>query len=98
MTPNGPSRLDRVESVVEVLAQRMDTLTQRIDVVVDAVGALAEVQKRTEQRVQEGAASVEALKVSQQHTDERLNILIGIVDGSIRRSPPQPPESSASLR
>jgi len=40
-------------------------------------------------RMDKLADRMDKLAASQQHTDERLNALIGVVDGVVRRIPPE---------
>jgi hypothetical protein len=86
-----PSRLDRMEGMIEVILNRhiafeedhaqllkaQVVLTDRLGQLTKIVVDVVEAQKRNE----------EAWK----HTDERLNALITIVDNLIR-NPPRPPQ------
>lgn len=88
---NGASRMDRIERALELLIDdhvqfreqhkalltSQILLTDKVDKLADDLKALA---KRTDERFAEVAERFAA-------TDERLNALISIVDGVIRRPP-----------
>ena len=79
---NDPSRLDRIERIVEVLANTQADMQQDIKILLraqvvmgEALKELAEAQKRTEE--------------SLRHTDQRMDALILTVDEIIRGRKPQ---------
>jgi chromosome segregation ATPase len=94
---NGSSRLDRLEGLMELLIadhlkfsdehrQLLTSqvlLTDRMDKLTDRMDKLTESQARTDKMIQE-------LTEAQKHTEERLNALITVVDGIVRRGT-QPP-------
>ena len=67
-----------------MLTQHVDHFQREISA---AVIALAEEQKRLAQEQRRLAEAQTRLTEAQQHTEERLNGLIGVVDGMIRRPP-----------
>jgi peptidoglycan hydrolase CwlO-like protein len=98
---NSQSRLDRLEGLMELLitdhlrfsdehrqlltsqvllVDSMDGLTKRVDKLASAFHELTEAQALTERKIQE-------LTEAQKHTDERMNALITVVDGIVRRGP-----------
>jgi hypothetical protein len=88
---SGPSRLDRIESLMErlvgdhltfrdehrALLTAQVLLTDRMDKLTGTMQELAESQKQTDERMKE-------LAESQKHTDERMGILIHMMDEFIR--------------
>ena len=80
-----------LESLFRRLAEQQIVLTQHVDhfqrEISAAVIALAEEQKRLAQEQRRLAEAQTRLTEAQQHTEERLNGLIGVVDGMIRRPP-----------
>ena len=79
----GQSRLDRLEGLMQLLID--DHL--KFD---DEHKRLLTAQVVLTDRVDKLAAAVQELAGAQKHTDERLNVLITIVDGIVRRMPPTP--------
>ena len=86
-----------MESLFRRLAEQQIALGQHVDhfqrEISAAVLALAEGQKQILDNMREGftrlAEEQRLLKEAQRHTEERLNALITVVDGMIRR-PPSP--------
>ena len=91
-----------LESLFRRLAEQQIVLTQHVDhfqrEISSAVRALAEGQKLMQEEMRAGfrylleeqkrlAEAQARLTEAQQHTEERLNGLIGVVDGMIRRPP-----------
>src|SRR5947207_1065915 len=88
---NGSERLDRIEGIIEALANRQPLIEDEfarllraqvvtVDVVeklTEKIDALAEVQKVTERKIQE-------LADAQKHADQRMDALILTVDEIIR--------------
>ena len=90
---NGGNRLDRIEGIIEALATRQADIEEaHIQIAAEHKRLLTaqvlltdevrKFQQRTEEKFQQ-------LADMQRSTDERLNTLIAIVDGLIRRPPPQ---------
>ncbi|HYM09104.1 MAG TPA: hypothetical protein VEU62_00150 [Bryobacterales bacterium] len=94
--------INDVVSLVGRLAEQRLALTQHVDrfqrEISVAVLALAEGQKLLQDEVREGfrrlteeqqrlAEAQRRLAELQQHTEEKLNALIAVVDGMIRRPP-----------
>ena len=89
----GPSRLDRMEGLMQLLIddhlkftdehnkllRAQVVLTDRVDKLTVTVQELAALQKRTDEK----------LLALQEHTDERLSALIGVIDGMIRGKRPE---------
>jgi hypothetical protein len=84
-------RMDRLENLMELLIDDHLAFTDEHKrllaaqvVLTGTIQELAEAQKRTEQRMKElSEAADERMKA----TDERLNALIGVVDGLVRNRP-----------
>lgn len=77
---NGTSRLDRIETILEALAQDHRVLVDEHMVFRQDLTQLLTAQVLLTDRMNQ-------LTEAQRHTDERLNALITIVDGIIRRPP-----------
>jgi uncharacterized coiled-coil DUF342 family protein len=77
-----------MEKLMELLIQ--DHLAFRDDLrqLLTAQVVLTERVDKLAQRVDELAKSVQELRESQKDTDEKMNALISVVDGIVRRSPP----------
>ena len=91
MANNGhdPTRLDRLEGLVEVLVNRHLEFEEEHKrlliaqvVLTDRIDRLAELQSKTAERM-DGMAEF------QKHSDERLDALIAVVDEIVRNRPPQ---------
>jgi hypothetical protein len=79
---SGESRLDRLEGLMALLIedhQFREEHKQLLTAQVLLTGKMAELTEAQKQ-----------LTEAQKHTDERLNALITIVDGVIRKRPDQP--------
>jgi hypothetical protein len=95
---HGESRLDRMEKLMELLIQdhlafrdehrqlltAQVVLTDRVDKLTQRMDKLAETSQRTDERMAK-------LAESSQRSDERMDALIAVVDGIVRRQPPQAP-------
>jgi arsenate reductase-like glutaredoxin family protein len=88
------ARLDRVEGLLEVLAnehiqfhEEHRQLLRAQVLMSDALQKLAQSQTEFEQRLAALATAQTQLAVAQQHTDERMAALIVTVDDLIRRMP-----------
>ena len=88
---HGESRLDRMEKLMELLIQ--DHLAFRDDhrQFRDDLRQLLTAQGVLTDRVDKLAVSVQELRESQKDSDERMDALIAVVDGIVRRQPPQAP-------
>ena len=82
---NISSRLDRIEGIVEVLANTTAELVNVTGELQQDVKILLKAQIVMGEQMREGFAK---LTEAQQHTEERLNALITVVDGIVRRLPP----------
>lgn len=82
---NSPSRLDRIERIVEVLANRQAFVEEHFIKLIAA-------QTTTETRLQQLAGRMDELAAAQKHTDERMDALIAVVDGLVTgRKPNETP-------
>ena len=89
---HGKSSLDRLEEFTEILLQEHITfaeehkklLTAQV-VLNDQLQEIRALQNATDARLAESYAR---LAESTRHTDERMNALIAVVDGLIRKQPP----------
>jgi hypothetical protein len=79
---DGPNRLDRMERLVELLVD--DHVLFR-----DEHKRLLTAQVVLSDQMSKLSDQMSKLAEAQKHTDERLNDLIGVVDGMIRNRPPQ---------
>jgi hypothetical protein len=86
MANNGhdPTRLDRLEGLVEVLVNRHLEFEEEYKRLLIAQVVLTDRIDRLTQRMDQMAEF-------QKHSDERLDALIAVVDEIIRRRPPQSP-------
>lgn len=92
MNENGANRLDRIERALELLIddhiqfreEHKSLLTAQV-LLTDSMRELAEAQRRTEEQLRRTDAQLA-------ETDQRLNALIEIVDGFIRKPPPPSPQ------
>jgi hypothetical protein len=88
MNENGANRLDRIERALELLIddhvqfreEHKSLLTSQV-LLTDVVRELAEAQKRTEEHLKRTDEQLA-------ETGQRLNTLIEIVDGIVRKRPP----------
>jgi hypothetical protein len=80
----GESRLDRIERALELLVD--DHVLFR-----DEHKRLLTAQVVLTDRVDQLAIGMRELQEAQKHTDERMDALISVVDGVVRRPPPQAP-------
>jgi len=81
---HGESRLDRMERLMELLIQ--DHLAFR-----DEHRQLLTAQVVLTDRVDKLGQRVDKLVENSQRSDERMDALIAVVDGIVRRQPPQAP-------
>ena len=83
---NGASRLDRVEKLLQKLPDDHFEFFEEHKLLLRAQVVLTE-------KVDKLAEKVDKLAEAGQHTDERLNALISVVDGLVRRPPPSAPQT-----
>ena len=79
---NSSDRLDRIERIVEVLANTQADMQQDIKNLYRSQVAMGEAINTLSAEMKQGFAE---LREAQQHTDDRLNTLIDVVDKWIRR-------------
>jgi hypothetical protein len=92
---NGTSRLDRMEGLMQLLIddhlkfshEHNRLLTAQV-VLVGRMDKLAETMEGIAQAQIRAAQAQIELAESQKHTDQRMDALIAVVDGLIRRPPP----------
>jgi hypothetical protein len=82
---NGASRLDRIERALELLIDDHVQFREEHKLLLTAQVVLTDRLDKLTQRVDKLAESVDKLGALGAHTDERLNALITIVDGMIRK-------------
>ena len=79
---NSSDRLDRIERIVEVLANTQADMQQDIKNLYRSQVVMGEAINTLSAEMKQGFAE---LREAQQHTDDRLNTLIDVVDKWIRR-------------
>ena len=79
---NSSDRLDRIERIVEVLANTQADRQQDIKNLYRSQVVMGEAINTLSAEMKQGFAE---LREAQQHTDDRLNTLIDVVDKWIRR-------------
>ena len=79
---NSSDRLDRIERIVEVLANTQADTQQDIKNLYRSQVVMGEAINTLSAEMKQGFAE---LREAQQHTDDRLNTLIDVVDKWIRR-------------
>jgi hypothetical protein len=86
---NGSSRLDRIERLIEALVDDHIKLVDEHLKFQQEHKLLLTAQVILTERVDKLAENVEKMRVefaeAQRHTDERLNALITVVDGMVRK-------------
>ncbi len=92
MATNGhdPSRLDRLEGLVEVLVNRHIEFEDEHKRLLTAQVVLQDQLQKLGERVDRLTERVDRLAESQLETSQKLNALIAIVDEIIRHRPPNP--------
>ena len=78
---NSPSRFDRIERIIEILPNTQADMQQDLKIALRSQVVFGEALEKLTARIQD-------LAEAQKHTDERLNALISVVDGIVRRLPP----------
>ena len=90
---NNPDRLERVERIVEVLANVQLDMQQDLKILLKAQVVMGDQLEKLTVAVKDGFTSLTArmdeLAVSQKRTDENMNALILTVDEIIRGRKPQ---------
>ena len=84
---NGTSRLDRIERALELLVDDHIQFREEHKLLLTAQVLLTEAQKRTDEKLAKLAVTVDALAVTVDEVSGKLNALIQIVDGIVRRPP-----------
>jgi len=91
---NGTARLDRIERALELLVddhiqfreEHKLLLTAQV-LLTEAQTRTEEAQKRTDEKLAKLAVTVDALAVTVDEVTGKLNALIQVVDGIVRRPP-----------
>ena len=84
---NGTSRLDRIERALELLVDDHIQFREEHKMLLTAQVLLTEAQKRTDEKLAKLAVTVDALAVTVDEVTGKLNALIQVVDGIVRRPP-----------
>ena len=84
---SGESRLDRLEGLMALLIEDHVQFREEHKHLLTAQVVLTD---RLDRFIKEAGEAHKQLTEAQKHTDERLNALITIVDGVIRKRPDQP--------
>jgi cob(I)alamin adenosyltransferase len=85
---NGSSpRLDRIEKIMEVLANVQRDMQTDLQVVLRAQVVMGDHLEKLTKRMDKLTERVDKLAENAVHTDERLNALIAVVDSLVRRPP-----------
>jgi hypothetical protein len=104
---HGKTRLDRIEGIIEALANRQVLIEDEFArllkaqvVMFDTMNNLGEMQRQADERQRQADERQRQADDRQRQADERqrqaddrLNALIAIVDDLIRRGPLQPPRA-----
>jgi len=90
---HGSARLDRIEGIIEALANRQALIEDEFArllkaqvVMFDTMNNLGGLQRQADERQRQADER-------QRQADDRLNALIAIVDDLIRKGPLQPPRA-----
>ncbi len=84
----GNPRLDRIEGIIEALANRQNLIEDEFSRLLKAQVVMGDqLNKLAESQIKIAAAHDERMR----DMDERLNALIQIVDDLVRRTPNPPP-------
>jgi hypothetical protein len=84
---NGTARLDRIERVLELLVDDHVQFREEHKLLLTAQILLTEAQKRTEEAQKRTDEKLAALAVTVDEVTGKLNALIQVVDGIVRRPP-----------
>jgi hypothetical protein len=88
---HGESRLDRMEKLMELLIQDHLAFRDEHRQLLTAQVVLTDRVDKLTQRMDKGAERMDRLAETSQRADERMDALIAVVDGIVRRQPPQLP-------
>ena len=80
-----PTRLDRIERTIEVLATTQIDMQQDLKIVLRAQVVMTDLMEKLTARVGTLAEKMEQLAEAQKHTDQRMDALIVTVDEIIRK-------------
>jgi hypothetical protein len=86
-----PSRLDRIERIIEALATSQADLEHEHRRLLRAQVVMVDTVQRL---ATDTDAHFKAMTEAQRHADERMNALIEILDGLVRRKTPPPPPAT----
>jgi CII-binding regulator of phage lambda lysogenization HflD len=70
------TRLDRVEAIVEALANNQDKMQDDMRILLRSQVFISETLDKFGKSMQQAGERIDQLAQAQQHTDERLNVLI----------------------
>jgi len=84
---NGTARLDRIERVLELLVDDHVQFREEHKMLLTAQILLTEAQKRTDEALKRTDEKLAALAVTVDEVTGKLNALIQVVDGIVRRPP-----------
>jgi hypothetical protein len=97
---HGSARLDRIEGIIEALANRQALIEDEFArllkaqvVMFDTMNSLGELQRQSDERHRQADERQRQADERQRQADDRLNALIAIVDDLIRKGPLQPPRA-----
>jgi hypothetical protein len=80
-----PTRLDRIERIIEVLATTQMDMQQDLKIVLRAQVVMTDHMEKLTARIETLAEQMEQLAEAQKHTDQRMDALIVTVDEIIRK-------------
>jgi hypothetical protein len=80
-----PTRLDRIERIIEVLATTQMDMQQDLKIVLRAQVVMTDHMEKLTARIGTLAEQMEQLAEAQKHTDKRMDALIVTVDEIIRK-------------
>ena len=84
---NGTARLDRIERALELLVDDHVQFREEHKLLLTAQILLTEAQKRTDEALKRTDEKLAALAVTVDEVTGKLNALIQVVDGIVRRPP-----------
>ena len=87
---HGESRLDRMEKLMDLLINDHLQFRDEQRSLLRAQVLLTEAQERTDKQLERLAQAQRELYEAQKQTGERLDALIAVVDGVVRRIPERP--------
>jgi hypothetical protein len=80
-----PTRLDRIERIIEVLASTQMDMQLDLKIVLRAQVVMTDLMEKLTARVGSLVEQMEQLAEAQKHTDQRMDALIVTVDEIIRK-------------